>query len=399
MPAHPPIPTPSPATHHRHLGPRGAMPRRRSLPLHHRRARRVLTLVRGAVLVLALVLSVAASPTPGTPAAPPIDRPPTAGSPTVATTAVDTASPGRLPQRGGRSPLPPATRERAQLCALTDLGGCVSGAIDTFLQSVVADALNPLLGMLSDTLLTTPTPDQLPQLRELWDRSWQIVLTVYSLFILLAGILLMGYESVQTRYSVRDIAPRLVLGFLAGALSLTVAGFAVDTANALATALLARRGRPAQRRGRVAAAAHLRGHHRQRRAVPAAARVRGRGRAGRGAVGLRGARPADRDLDRRGADRVDVPRPAPDRGDRPLVVAHLRCVSGHPGRAEPHPGHRRSICCSPRAAGFPCSPNRAKARTGTRRCRPCSWSWRCCSSCAGSRSGCWPAAGSDRAGP
>ena len=121
---------------------------------------------------------------------------------------------------------------------LTDLGGCVSGAVDTFLQSVVTDALNPLLGMLSDTLLTTPTPDQLPQLRELWERSWQIVLTVYSLFILLAGILLMGYESVQTRYSVREIAPRLLFGFLAGALSLTVAGFAVDTANALATALL-----------------------------------------------------------------------------------------------------------------------------------------------------------------
>ena len=103
---------------------------------------------------------------------------------------------------------------------------------------MVTDALNPLLGMLSDTLLTTPTPDQLPQLRELWDRSWQIVLTVYSLFILLAGILLMGYESVQARYSVREIAPRLMFGFLAGALSLTVAGFAVDTANALATALL-----------------------------------------------------------------------------------------------------------------------------------------------------------------
>jgi hypothetical protein len=66
----------------------------------------------------------------------------------------------------------------------------------------------------------------------------QLVLTVYSLFVLLAGMLLMGYESVQARYSLRDIAPRLLCGFLAGALSLTVARFAVDTANALATALL-----------------------------------------------------------------------------------------------------------------------------------------------------------------
>ena len=49
----------------------------------------------------------------------------------------------------------------------------------------------------------------------------------------------MGYETVQTRHTLREIAPRILVGFLAGALSLTVAGFAVDTANALSTALLA----------------------------------------------------------------------------------------------------------------------------------------------------------------
>jgi hypothetical protein len=123
-------------------------------------------------------------------------------------------------------------------CVLTDLGGCISGAVDSFLQTVLADALNPLLGMLSDTLLTTPSPTQLPGLRELWNGSWQIVVAIYGLFVVVAGILLMGYESVQTRYSMREIAPRITVGFLAGALSLTVAGFAVDTANALAQAVL-----------------------------------------------------------------------------------------------------------------------------------------------------------------
>ena len=134
---------------------------------------------------------------------------------------------------------PPTAPPADAGCGLTDLGGCVSGAVDAFLRTLVTDALNPLLSMLSDTLLTTPTLDQLPGLRELWEQSWQIVLATYGLLVLLAAILIMGYESVQTRHSLRDIAPRIAVGFLAGALSLTVAGFAVDTANALSTALLA----------------------------------------------------------------------------------------------------------------------------------------------------------------
>jgi hypothetical protein len=66
------------------------------------------------------------------------------------------------------SQLPPAPGVG---CVLTDLGGCVTGAVDAFLQGLVSDALNPLLAMLSDTLLTTPSPDQLPGLREFWNQS------------------------------------------------------------------------------------------------------------------------------------------------------------------------------------------------------------------------------------
>ncbi|MGH9058309.1 MAG: hypothetical protein ACRDZY_02145, partial [Acidimicrobiales bacterium] len=44
----------------------------------------------------------------------------------------------------------------------------------------------------------------------------------------------MAYESLQTRHSIKEIAPRVVVGFLAGALSLWVASQAIEIANGLA---------------------------------------------------------------------------------------------------------------------------------------------------------------------
>jgi hypothetical protein len=123
-------------------------------------------------------------------------------------------------------------------CGITNIGGCITNAINAFFRGVVTDALNPLLDLLSKTLLTTPTPDSLPRVGELWDNSWQILLASYALLILIAGILVMGYETVQTRHSIKEIAPRLVVGFLAGALSLWVATKGIEIANGLAQAVM-----------------------------------------------------------------------------------------------------------------------------------------------------------------
>ena len=57
---------------------------------------------------------------------------------------------------------------------------------------MVTAALNPLLELLSKTLLTTPTPASLPRIGELWTNSWQILLACYALLILIAGMLVMA---------------------------------------------------------------------------------------------------------------------------------------------------------------------------------------------------------------
>ncbi|MEX3102602.1 MULTISPECIES: hypothetical protein [unclassified Streptomyces] len=114
----------------------------------------------------------------------------------------------------------------------------ISSAITGFFKTVVQSALNPLLDLLSDTLLTTPDPASLPRVGQLWNSSWQTALACYALLVTLAGIVVMSHESVQTRHSAKEIAPRIPLAFLAAALSLFLAGKAVDLANALSRAAL-----------------------------------------------------------------------------------------------------------------------------------------------------------------
>lgn len=123
-------------------------------------------------------------------------------------------------------------------CGITDIGACITEAINAFFRGIVTAALNPLLDLLSKTLLTTPTPDSLPRVGELWDNSWQILLVSYGLLVLIAGVIAMGYQTVQTRHSIKELAPRLVVGFLAGALSLWVATTGIQIANALVAAIM-----------------------------------------------------------------------------------------------------------------------------------------------------------------
>ncbi|NIJ10540.1 hypothetical protein FHU38_000884 [Saccharomonospora amisosensis] len=128
--------------------------------------------------------------------------------------------------------------EQESSCGITDIPACVNDAIDSFFRDLVTPALNDLLDLLANTLLTTPPPDQLPRLGELWDSSWQIMLACYAMLILIAGILVMAFHTLQTRTSIKEILPRVIIGFLAGALSLWASTQAVALANALARAIM-----------------------------------------------------------------------------------------------------------------------------------------------------------------
>ncbi len=72
----------------------------------------------------------------------------------------------------------------------------------------------------------------------LWSNSWYIALSAYTVLVMAGGIIVMSYQTLQTQYSVREIAPRLAVGFLASALSLYFATRMIVTANALSGAVM-----------------------------------------------------------------------------------------------------------------------------------------------------------------
>lgn len=123
-------------------------------------------------------------------------------------------------------------------CGIFNPGACIGEGIAGFLHLLVGESLNTLLGWLGGTLLSTPTPADLPRVGEIWEQSRLFAVAVYSLLVVLAGVVLMGHESVQVRYSVREIAPRVVVGFLAANLSMVVAEHAIGLANAASLAVL-----------------------------------------------------------------------------------------------------------------------------------------------------------------
>ncbi|XVS62031.1 hypothetical protein ACQPYE_27685 [Actinosynnema sp. CA-299493] len=123
-------------------------------------------------------------------------------------------------------------------CGILNPGACIGEGIAGFLHLLVGESLNVLLSWVGSSLLSTPTLADLPRVGEIWEQSRLFVVAVYSLLVMLAGLLVMGHESVQARYSFREIAPRVVVGFLAANLSLIVGDHAIRLANAATMAVL-----------------------------------------------------------------------------------------------------------------------------------------------------------------
>ncbi|WP_307795776.1 hypothetical protein [Amycolatopsis sp. 195334CR] len=142
---------------------------------------------------------------------------------------------GPLP---GTPPVPGSGGGDESECGILDPIACVTDGIEAFFRGLVSEALNPLLELLGTTLLTTPEPQSLPAVGQLWTESWQLMVAVYAILIAIAGIVLMGYQTLQSRYSVKELAPRIVVGFLAGTLSQFVAVTGIRLANALAAAVM-----------------------------------------------------------------------------------------------------------------------------------------------------------------
>ena len=180
------------------------------------------------------------------PAPTPAPNPGTVPSPTPAPSPNPPPGPGGgsgSGQGGGGSgnlpapqPMPSPPGSTSSGPSWWDIPGQVEHAIDQWFGDLVKAALTPIMNLIGKTVLSNPDTTG-GRTGQLWAAALVIANTIYVLFAVVGGVIVMTHQTVQTRYALAQIAPRLVLGLIAANTSLLVIGKAIGFANALTQAI------------------------------------------------------------------------------------------------------------------------------------------------------------------
>jgi hypothetical protein len=135
------------------------------------------------------------------------------------------------------SPAAPAAGMSSAGCGFLDVSCEIGNAVTSWFAALARDALKPLLTLVGETLLSSPQAGAIPAVHSMWTTSLAVADSAYVLLAVIGGVIVMGHETLQTSYSVKDIAPRLVTGFFTANLSLVLISQATSLANALSAAL------------------------------------------------------------------------------------------------------------------------------------------------------------------
>jgi hypothetical protein len=136
-----------------------------------------------------------------------------------------------------------------------DLPGRLRQAINDWFADLVASALSPALDLLGQTVLATPPVTDSGRVRDLWGISAGVANAGFVLLVVIGAAVVMGHETLQSRYAAKDIAPRVVLAVVAANASLALAGQGIGVANALTRAFLGEGVSPAEASARMRALA------------------------------------------------------------------------------------------------------------------------------------------------
>jgi hypothetical protein len=204
----------------------------------HGPGRRLAAVLAVAVVVLAVLAVAATAARPGPAAGP--------ARPAAAVTTARATLAAEIVPAAPAAPARPATPAAGAIslpgtggCGLLDFGCYVSNAITSWFAGLVKSAVNPLLALIGRTALSTPQPDSIAAVRSLWSTGLGIADACYGLLVLVGGIIVMSHETLQTSYSAKEIAPRIVIGFVTANLSMVLMSKAIDLANGLSAAFTA----------------------------------------------------------------------------------------------------------------------------------------------------------------
>jgi hypothetical protein len=113
----------------------------------------------------------------------------------------------------------------------------ILGGLVAWLVGQAVGALDTAADIWPDALFTTPDLTALPQVQALSGRTLWVVNTAFIVAVLAAGIIAMTYDQVQVRYSIKELAPRLVFAAVAANFASPSCRTLIDVANAVTMAL------------------------------------------------------------------------------------------------------------------------------------------------------------------
>jgi hypothetical protein len=122
-------------------------------------------------------------------------------------------------------------------CGPLDFTCQIAQSITGWFAGLVSSAVNPVLGLIGQDLLSTPQPGSFGAVDGMWRASLAVADACYVLLVLAGGIVVMGYETVQVSAGAKEITPRLLLGLAGANLSLILISHAVALSDGLAAAL------------------------------------------------------------------------------------------------------------------------------------------------------------------
>lgn len=106
-----------------------------------------------------------------------------------------------------------------------------------WLLAFTRDTLNQTWALLVATLFHLPDVSGLPQVAAVSGRALVIVNAGFVVVIMIVGVVAMTRDTVQTKYGLAELAPRLVIGLVAANFAPTICQAITTTANALVEAL------------------------------------------------------------------------------------------------------------------------------------------------------------------
>jgi len=120
------------------------------------------------------------------------------------------------------------------------VGWVADSLIESILKwfaGLIVGGLDVLWNLLAASVLTSPDVTVLPQVRTFSATSLGIVNTAYVLAFLAVFLLIMGRDTLQTRYGPSELIPRLVIGLIAANFAMPLCSTLIQLANAITGAL------------------------------------------------------------------------------------------------------------------------------------------------------------------